>query len=311
MNVGNALKVTCVGFAGGVLLRVIQMLYCFDYDTGFYTDGGVLAWLSLLLPVAAAVLAGVMCFRSRRYFGPYVPRKNNVLGVTAVLSGVVLLVSAALQAVDYVGYLKTGVSAYDSSKRAVIHIALFVTNLLFGVVQLAVSSGFFRGKNLLEKAPLLYLASVLWGISYLILVYVFYARSSSMVENLFAIGGGACTLLSLFYLSKLFAGADEESAAKRVFVTGIFAVVLTVTYSLSNLALLLLDKSYSGEIPAMVQLSSLSVSLFLLVFLVTFRKTSVRRTPKGEGTGEFPAQRQEEAQGERPRSQNGRRFRPD
>ena len=27
MNVGNALKVTCVGFAGGVLLRVVQMFF--------------------------------------------------------------------------------------------------------------------------------------------------------------------------------------------------------------------------------------------------------------------------------------------
>ena len=46
VNVGNALKVTCVGFAAGVLLRVVQMLYFFDYDTGFYTDGGVMAWIS-------------------------------------------------------------------------------------------------------------------------------------------------------------------------------------------------------------------------------------------------------------------------
>ena len=42
VNVGNALKVTCVGFAAGVLLRVVQMLYFFDYDTDFYTDGGVM-----------------------------------------------------------------------------------------------------------------------------------------------------------------------------------------------------------------------------------------------------------------------------
>ena len=68
VNVGNALKVTCVGFAAGVLLRVVQMLYFFDYDTGFYTDGGVMAWISLALPLATGLLASWMCFRSRRYF---------------------------------------------------------------------------------------------------------------------------------------------------------------------------------------------------------------------------------------------------
>src|SRR5699024_4321206 len=74
VNVGNALKVTCVGFAAGVLLRVVLMLYYFDYETSFYTDGGVMAWISLGVPLLMGVLAAWMCFRARRYFGPYVPR---------------------------------------------------------------------------------------------------------------------------------------------------------------------------------------------------------------------------------------------
>lgn len=314
MNVGNALKVTCVGFAVGVLLRVIQMLYCFDYETGFYTDGGVMAWCSLLVVVAAVALADAMCFSSRRYFGPYMPRKNNMLGVVAALSGVALTASALLQAVDFIGYRRTGVSAYASAGRGVIHIAFMVACLLFGVVQLIASVGFIRGKGILEKAPLLYLVGVAWGIAYLIMVYVFYAKSSSFVENFFAVMSGAAMLLCLFYLCKLFAWVDEEAAAKRVFVTGIAAVVLTVTYSFANLALLLLGKSYSGEIPAMIQLSSLGVALFILMFLMTFKKYGMRRIPRGS-TMEFQALNGEgkpaAAPAEKPAGKSsGRRFRP-
>lgn len=275
VNVGNALKVTCVGFAAGVLLRVVQMLYFFDYDTGFYTDGGVMAWISLGVPLVTGILAAWMCFRSRRYFGPYVPRKNVMAGIAALLSGVVLLLSAVLQWMEL--NTETGVEG----EFWVLHLIFLVSCVLFGLVQLGTSVGFFAGKNALEKAPLLYLLGVLWGVAYLILVYVFYAKSSSFVENFFTIMGGAFTLLCLFYLCKLLAGVDTESAAKRVFVTGIFAVVFSLTYSLSNLSLLLLGRTYSGEIPASVQLSSLVVALFLLVFLVTFRKYSLQRTPKG------------------------------
>ena len=88
-------------------------------------------------------------------------------------------------------------------------------------------------------------------------------------------------LLCLFYLCKLLAGVDEEGAAKRAFVTGIFSVVLTLTYSLSNLSPAAAGQGLFGEIPPAVQLASLVVSLFLLVFLVSFRKYSLRRTPKG------------------------------
>lgn len=278
-NVGNALKITCVGFAAGIVLRVIQMLYCFDYDTGFYTDGGIMAALSLGVPLVCGILAGVMCLSSPRYFGPYISRKNVALGVVSAVSGAALLASALLQLIDYLNYLTTGVSAYDSSGRGVIHLAFLICCFLYGTVQLFAAVGFFQGRSFLRKMPLLYLIGVAWGVAYLILVYVFYAKSSSFVENVFAVGGGAATLLAVFYLCKVFAGVEAEDAAKRLFVSGILAVVLTIPYSFSNLVLMLLGKSYSGEIPFMVQLSSLAVSLFLLVFMVTFRKYA-HRLPK-------------------------------
>lgn len=275
MNVGNALKVTCVGFAAGVLLRVVQMLYCFDYETGFYTDGGVMAWVSLGVPVVMGLLAAWMCFRSRRYFGPYVPRKNGVAGAVALLSGVVLVLSGIWQ------WMNLQETTSSDPSYGILHLLFAAACVLFGLCQLVVSLGFFQGKNNLERVPLLYLLGVVWGILYVVLVYVFYAKSSSTVENLFAVFGGVFTLLSLFYLCKLLAGVDEEGAAKRLFVTGVFSVVLTLTYSLSNLALLLLGRTYSGEIPPSIQVGNLVVALFLLVFLVTFRKYSLRRSPKG------------------------------
>lgn len=279
MNVGNALKVLCVGFGAGVVLRAIQMLYFFDYTTGFYTDGGVVAACSLGLPLLAALLSGLMCFKSRRYFGPYVPRRNVLVGGAAVFSGLVLIVSAALQAVGSLGYLKTGAASYDFAHQRLIFSAFLITSLLFGILQLYMSVGFFTGRRNLQKAPLLYLAAVAWGITNLILAYVFYAKSSSFVENFFSVISCASLLMALFYLCKLFAGVDEEGAAKRVFVSGGLAVVLTVTYCFSNLALMLLGRQYTGEAPAPIQLSSLSVALFVLTFLINFRKYSLRRTP--------------------------------
>lgn len=279
MNIGNALKILCVGSASGIVLRVVQMLYFYDYTTGFYTDGGLVAACSLGIPLLAALLAAVACFKSRRYFGPYTPRRNILVGGAAVFSGLVLVVSGSLQIADYLGYLQTGFSSYNSSSQMPIHLAFMVASLLFGLLQLYMSVGFFTGRRNLENAPLLYLFAVLWGISNLILSYVFYARSSSFVENFFSVVGSAALLLCLFYLCKLFAGVDEEGAAKRAFVSGGLAVVLTVTYCFSNLVLLLLGRSYTGEIPAMFQLSSLGIALFVLTFLITFRKYSLRRTP--------------------------------
>lgn len=304
MKVLSALKITCVGFGGGVLLRVVQMLFFYDYETGFATDGGLTAWLCLGFAVVASVLACLFCFQSRRYFGPYVSRKNVGLGVVALLSGTILLFTGIMRFLDYLSYRKAGAFSQGAGgQRGVLNLLFLAACFLFGLVQVYGSLGFFTGKNGLAKAPLLYLTAVVWGISYLVLVFVFYARFSSFVENFFAIMSGASLLLALFYLCKLLAGLDEEGAAKRLFVTGICAVILTVTYTAANLALLLLGKTYSGEIPLDIQLALLGVAAFLLVFLVTFRKYSIRRTPKTAGV-----QKTDPPAEEKPAS-GGKRFR--
>ena len=159
VNVGNALKVTCVGFAAGVVLRVVQMLFFFDYDTGFYTDGGLMAWLSFGVPVASGLLASWMCFRSRRYFGPYTPRRNMPAGLAALFSGLALLASAALQWMDL--RMESG----SAGEYRVLHLLFLACCALFGLTQVFVSLGFFQGRNGLRKAPLLYLTGVLWGVS--------------------------------------------------------------------------------------------------------------------------------------------------
>lgn len=279
LTAGNAVKVLCVGTVLGTALRMVQMLYFYDYDTGFYTDGGVMAGVSMAIVVLAGLLAAGMCFSVRRYFGRYVSKASFLLGVQALLSGVLLIGSGVLQTLDYVGYLRTGYSSYDSARRGLLHVTFFALCFLFGLVQLVAAAGAFQGRNLFRRAPLLYLVGVLWGVDYLILVYVFYAKSSSFVENFFAVAGAASTCLALFYLCKLFAGVEEESAARRLFLWGGFAVVIPSPYALANLMLRLLGKTYVGEIPPAVQLASLGVALFLLVFLVGYRRDSMRRTP--------------------------------
>ena len=69
-------------------------------------------------------------------------------------------------------------------------------------------------------------------------------------------------------------------------------MVLNVTYSLANLSLLLLGRTYSGEIPPSVQLASLVVALFALVFLVAFRKLQPAAHAQGRCGVRRPAQRQ-------------------
>lgn len=295
MNIGVALKVTCVGFVAGVVLRVIGMLYAFDYDTGFYTDGGLLAGCCLGAVILASVLGAVMCHRDRESLGAYVFVKDSVLGAAGLLSGAVLLLCGGLLLHDLT---VQGAVRAAAGKAGVPGLVFAVLSLAFGAVQLFAGVDFITGKGRLAKVPLLYLTGVAWGVDYLIMVYVTYAHSSSLAENFFAVVGGSALVLALFYLCRCLAGVGPKAAAHRLFITGIAAVVLVVTHSISDLTLMLLGAHYDGEIPWMIQLATLITALFVLTFLATYR----REVRHPEST-EQPA-------GEKPGSaRGGRRFR--
>ena len=275
LSTGAALKITCVGFAVGVLLRVIFMLYCFDSSTGFYTDGGLLATLCLLLALLCGGLAAVCCGFSKGSFGRYVHRKNLLLGLAGAITGISMLVCGVVQLRNL---YRVGVFTYKQLTPAyTVQILFALATLLFALVQLASAPGFFSGGGMMRRFPVLSLTGVLWGALYVMMVYLSYGSSPLFTENFFVVICGAALLLALLYLSKTLLNLEPEKSSRRLFMSGTLAVVLIVTHALSNLYLRMLGEWYKGELPNSVQLATLVMALFLLTFMATYKHAAVIR----------------------------------
>lgn len=267
----NSFLVILTALVVGIVLRAVQMRFFFDYDSGFYTDNGVTAWLSLLIPLTLVAAAGLLGRAGVAVLGRCPDRPSPVLAGFSVLAGGVLVVSAVVMAGDYKTFLDTGFSQFDSVRQGANHVFFFAVSFLLGLVQLAAAAGFFSGKSIFEKLPLLYVTAVLWGASYLVMVYVFYAKFSAVTENLFSMGGAAALLLSLLYLCRLLAGVEAQGAGLRLFLFGGAAAVLNIPYYGVDLVQRLLGYTYSGEAPLQCQLCGLALGLFVLAFMGTCR----------------------------------------
>ena len=53
----NAFKLIIAALVAALALRSVSMRFFFDYSTGFYTDSGLTAWLSLLIPLTLAAIS--------------------------------------------------------------------------------------------------------------------------------------------------------------------------------------------------------------------------------------------------------------
>ena len=86
----NAFKLIIAALVAALALRSVSMRFFFDYSTGFYTDSGLTAWLSLLIPLTLVGAAALFCKTGLPSLGSYQLRRSPVLAVFAALSGGVL-----------------------------------------------------------------------------------------------------------------------------------------------------------------------------------------------------------------------------
>jgi len=280
MSVGSALKLSCIGFAGGVILRLIDMLYFYNYTTGFYANNGIFSWVGLAFAAIISIVSAIMCYRDKRsFFGPFTPRKNYFTGTIALLSAVALITMGTVQIYQHINHIDLNLVGRNYSQSSVMHLIFIGVSFVFAALLMFSAFNFYRGKNLFTKVRLLNLISVLWGISNLLFTFFYYGKSTSKVENIYTVVGNALLLLALLYLSKLLSGIGGEKSAKRLYMFGIPAVVLTITYTVSNFAISLLQRTYLdfGEIPLPVQLANMAVAFYILAFLFTFKRYSLKR----------------------------------
>lgn len=287
MKLSQGLWFLGFGLIAGIVFRVCRVMWALDSVTGFDNDGGVLNWLSLLVPLVLA-LAAILVFRAGgEKLSASAVRRGQGISMMGIATGLLLIQSGVMQLIDY--SQGTGLTAQgrEYSQQRYIFLFYMIMCLVFGLVQLVVV-GFW--KEAFVKAPLLYVTAILWGMSYLVLVYVFYAKSSSFVENFFVVAGAAAMLLALLYLCKAFAGVNPVEALRRLFLFGGISVVLVGTYTFADLLLFFTGAGYFGDIPAQFQLTGAGMSVYLLVCMACFAGKPVgqllENVPDGEAEQE-------------------------
>jgi hypothetical protein len=285
MNVGSALKLSCVGVLGGIVLRLVAMLFFFDYSTGFFIDGGIVSWVAVLFDSAISIIAAVWCVRDHASrFGAYEMKKDVITGVLTLLAVNALTITAVLQIKRHVNMVQQGQVGREHPQSTPVHLIFVVATTVFLLLLFITAMSSFTGRNVFARMKLMHLFSVLWGIVNLLFVFSYYAKSAIMAENMYMILGGSFLLFTLLYMSKMVAGLGGEKTAKNCYLMGIPAVIITLSYVVSNLILNALDIEYYsfGEIPIVIQIGYLGISVYIFTFLFTFKKNNVTKKHRFE-----------------------------
>lgn len=278
MNVKNALKICGISLVVGIAFRIYSILYFFDDSIGFYNNSFI-AWASFFVTIISAAVAAVMCLKDKKtFFAPYSGSSSRLLAFSSFVSGAVTLSAGIILGKDYLEMQKQQpVSSEVNLQHPLsgkIFMALIISLLIYGLLQIILSIPFLLGKNPFKKAPALYLISTIWGVCNLLFVFVYYSRSALKQENYLTVLSAAFLLLSVYYLSRYFAGVGKERSARFLFVFGFPAVIITSVQTGADLLNTFVFglKAPLNLLPIMVQAVQLSVCLFVFASLLIIRK---------------------------------------
>ena len=258
-----------IGILAAAALRCVQMLCFFDYDTGFVTDSGLLTYIYCGTAIGVSLLCMLLCRVDKKLYARIETKRNAAAGASALLMCVFLFLCAAALLRDFYLYRNNQPTYFVQASHVTTHLPFAVLTLLFAIVSLVFAIIWLTGEGFPSGTGGLWAIGSVWGISYMIVTFMTYSAVATTEENIFTVGGGAMMLLFLLSEGKLLSGAGGKKALRSTYVFGLPAAVLWMTYVISNTVLIIAGRGYATEMPYVIQLAMLCLSVHSLCLLLT------------------------------------------
>lgn len=275
MKVKAAFWVSGVGAALATVLRCLQLLFFFNDETGFVTDSGVFTYLYCGILLVCVLVSGLLCRSDRDTCGVMQRVRSWGSATTALLLALFLFYCSFVVLLETYNFRQYGITYSIDPLHIMAHVPLAVLSVLFGIACIVMAVCWLRGGILPAGIGVLWIFSVLWGLYFMVLTFMTYSAAATTQENMFTVGGGALMLLFLLQESKLLSGTGSRRVVQYMYVFGLPASMLWLTYTVSNTVLVLFGRGYAAEIPFVIQVLMLFLSVHAVTVLNVLRNPEV------------------------------------
>lgn len=249
-------------------LRLYQVLFLIDPDTGFFRDGSRSSGLITLVLAGGIVLIFLLCMGSRgEAAGPYRPVRSVFAAVSGALAGLTFLLGSVLD-----------LAGFGAEQNHFMYMLLSLAGILTGIVFLLSAYDFAAGRNRFARRPLLALIPSVWGCFCLISLFVAYVAVVNVSENVCETFSAIFLLLFLFWQAKLLSGVENEKSGNRVFLFGLPAVMLLLVTGVPGVVSVLSGVSHAQTAPRSLYFIDTALAVYLFAFL-----TALYRAQSGNG----------------------------
>lgn len=253
MKLNKIMTYFCIGLPVCVCLRIIQIIFTIEFETGFYinqyeTIGKV------IFAVIIAFCALLWWFSSRYYKSPEKPPEYNMLlSVTAVGLAIVTLAQAFFENT----YIFT--FAWQSGLIKVVGAITAAYFIAFAVKY------YFD----FPLPPYLHIIPCAFMIVRTAFIFINTSSLAHISDNVLLLACYCTVMIFFVNFAKLYNDIDIEKNFKKLLSSGLVSAVLCFTQSLSHFVVNFASNNRYLHVSNVANISVLFMGLFVMVFIIT------------------------------------------
>ena len=257
--------VTCIVT---IPVRLYQLMYYVDSQTGFFTDGNVTSTIVSVILIAGCAAVLFLSRRQKNFSLQFQDMSSMPSVIFCGLSGAVMLIYAVRQ----LALVASGDTSWEEDymqqipvwvQHPVLYAALAILAVAAAINLLVLAWGLGQGKSPYLHLPAATLFLPLWSCMDLTVMFVRSTEVVNSIESLYSMFMVIFLLVCLFAQARFLSGLDDSKSRLLMVASGMCCAIVTFTVTVPNLLMYAMGR---GDICSMTMESSV-LYLVLAMFL--------------------------------------------
>lgn len=253
MKLNKIMAFFCIGLPICVCLRIFQIIFTIEFETGFYINE--FETIGKVILIAIIVFCALLWLYSSRYYKA--PEKSPEYNMLLSVSSVGLAVVTVAQAFMESSYIYT-----FAWQNLLIKIVGIITALYF----LGFAAKYYVN---FKFPPMLHIIPCIFMILRTAFIFINTSALAHISDNVLILAAYCAVLVFFVNFAKLYNDVDAENNFKKILASGLVSAVLCFTQGIAHSVINFASGNKYLHVSHVANISVLLMGVFVIVFIVT------------------------------------------
>ena len=251
MRLSKILTFFCIGTPICIALRIFQIIFTIEYETGFYNNENQV--IGKIISFAIFVFCALLAYFCYKYYkSPENPPKPNIFMSIASVGLAVITIAQA--------FFDSG-NGLEANWQVLLIRALGIITAIYFVA--------FAFLKYIKILPILHIVPCIFMIVRTAFVFINISALAHITDNILLIATYCVVMIFFVNVAKLYNDIDIEKNFKKLLASGLVSGSLCLIQSISHIFVNITSQNAYLHVSHIANISTLLMGVFVFVFIIS------------------------------------------